>query len=171
MKVKKVNEIASNLVEKTIKLHKQNKLNNKSLIVYLNDELSDYDQDYYYLILNYFCKYLSENGYEIKSDTNHFDIINYNSNEYIEYINLLRRNLPKNYNELRIKSIKYCDNLIAKYSKDTIKHSYTEYLNSVIPNTYDENEKAIIEVNIVSRITEKHYDICRTEPLLLEKFY
>lgn len=170
MTIEEVKEAASNIVEEIIILHKENKLGNKELITYLDDSIEKYDKNDYYLILNYFCKHLSKEGYEIMRDTNHFDIIDYNSSEYIDYINLLERDLPKNYNKLRTKSIKYADDLIDKYDKDKVKLSYIKYLNSVIPDTYDDNESAIIEVGIVSRITKRHYDIRSTDPFELKKF-
>ena len=39
----------------------------------------------YNKFLIYYCRILSKKGYEIKIDTNLFDIIDYNSDEYIDY--------------------------------------------------------------------------------------
>lgn len=58
------------------------------------------NNEIYYSIIVEYCRLLAESGYEIKIDTDNFDIIDYNSIDYEFYIESILNKLPKNYDEL-----------------------------------------------------------------------
>ena len=67
--------------------YKKKKLSKYSLNQFFNYNLKKYvDTDYYNCIIIEYCRILAEKGYEIKIDTEHFDIINFDSREYKIYI-------------------------------------------------------------------------------------
>ena len=134
-------------------------------------------QDIYYTkdcnrIMIEYCSFLSKYGYEIMRDTEHFDIIDYNSFKYQEYISSLINKLPKNYDKLKSFAKNAADKMIYMYhSNNYLNKSYQDYINEIMSETkYSTSEKLTIEANIVHFITQNHYDIDSTNPLILSEF-
>ena len=86
MKQEKAIEDAKELVRITIKKHKEDLLGKEKMSNFLkkniNEKISNEDYD---AILHLYNKYLAVEGYEIVNDIDHFDIINYNTEEYYIY--------------------------------------------------------------------------------------
>lgn len=86
MEKEKIIKLAEELVKITIEKHNQNLLGQEKMFIFLRKHIkeeittSDFDS-----ILHHYSKILSKSGYEIIKDINHFDIIDYNSNEYRFY--------------------------------------------------------------------------------------
>ncbi len=164
---------AKKLANNTINLHNENKLGKKSMITFLKEQLGKtYDTEDCNKILIEFCSILAKRGYEIMIDTDHFDIIDYNSNEYQKYTSSLIEKRPKNYDKLRNYAEGVADKMISMYhSKTYINKSYQEYINEILSKTkYSDSEKTTIEVNTIHFITIRHYDIVNTSPLVLSEF-
>lgn len=80
-------EKAKRLVCITIEKHKQKLLGREKMSTFIKNNLNkDITEEHYNKILHLYNKYLAKAGYEIRKDINKFDIINYNSEEYLEYI-------------------------------------------------------------------------------------
>lgn len=87
MEQEKIIEYAKSLADITIKKHKEKMLGKERMSKFLKDNLTKEAKDIYYNeILHLYNKYLAKEGYEIKKDINNFDIINYNSDEYLLYV-------------------------------------------------------------------------------------
>ena len=173
MTEKQICNKANELVEISINLYNKKTLKNYDLLSFFKEYLNDlYDSEYYDCIISKYCSYLAKAGYEIRIDTDKFDIIDYNSNEYSEYILKLISKRPKNYNELQNVARITAQKIISMYqSKKYCNQSFKDYLEYTIPKSkYTNNEKVIIEVGVVHHITHKHYDIYNTSPLVLNKF-
>lgn len=172
MNKKQVVVIAKKLVNTSIGLHKKKKLSKYSLNQFFNSYLKEFiDTDYYNYIIHEYCRILAEKGYEIKIDTEHFDIINFNSREYKFYIEELLSKLPKNYDELQKVAKLSATKIIKMYkTKKYINQSFQEYLDNVIPIKYTSKEKTTIQVGTVHYLTQNYYDIDNTNPLVLNKF-
>lgn len=169
-----INKIASQLVETTINLHNKKTLSKYSLNNFFKEYLKDYlKEDYYNSIIIKYCSVLAKRGYEIMLDTERFEIIDYNSYEYENYVNKILESLPKNYDELQRVAKKTAEKIIKRYnSKKYINYSFKDYLESSIPNSnYTSQELVSIEVGTVHFITQYYYDINNTNPLILSKFY
>lgn len=166
-------EKSRQLTLKTIDLHKKKKLGTKSLLNFLKEQLQDiyYTKDCNRIIIEY-CSFLSKYGYEIMRDTEHFDIIDYNSFKYQEYISSLINKLPKNYDKLKSFAKNAADKMIDMYhSNNYLNKSYQDYINEIMSETkYSTSEKLTIEANIVHFITQNHYDIDSTNPFILSEF-
>lgn len=123
-------------------------------------------------VLRYYCKFLAQAGYEIKMDTDHFEIINYRSREYEIYIEEIMSQRPENYEELRKESKYIALKMINIYEGQKVKNkSYKEIYNLALSaNNYNDEELAVINVGITHYITDEYYDIKCTEPLKLAKF-
>ena len=161
------------LVLITIKLHKKNKLGKDSLVNFFKEQLGDiyYTNDCNKIIIEY-CSFLAKSRYEIMIDTDHFDIIDYNTFKYQEYISSLINKLPKNYDKLKSFAKKAADKIIYMYhSNNYLNKNYQDYINEVMSKTnYSTSEKSTIEANIVHFITQRHYDKDNTNPLVLSEF-
>lgn len=87
MEKEKIIKLAGELVKITIEKHDQKLLGQEKMFIFLKKHIkeeittSDFDN-----ILHHYSKLLSKEGYEIIKDINHFDIIDYDSNEYQIYI-------------------------------------------------------------------------------------
>lgn len=94
MEKEKIIKLADELVKITIEKHNQNLLGQEKMFTFLKKHVkgeithSDFDN-----ILHHYSKLLSKEGYEIIKDINHFDIIDYNSNEYTFYRDTISKNL------------------------------------------------------------------------------
>lgn len=129
------------------------------------------NNEIYYSIIIEYCRLLAESGYEIKIDTDNFDIMDYNSMDYELYIESILNKLPKNYDELQNIAKQTASKIIKRYkSKKYINQSFQKYLDSVIPEKYTLQEKITIEVSTVHYITQNYYDISNTDPFILNKF-
>lgn len=173
MTEKQINEKARKLVKTSIELHKKKLLGKITLLDFFKEHLKDlYDSKYYNRIIIKYCSLLAQAGYEIMIDTDYFNIINYDSYEYQLYTEKLLSKRPKNYDELQREAKIIAQKIITLYkSKTYIDKSFQDYLNYTIPKSkYNNHERIIIEVNAVSHLTHKHYDIDNTNPLVLSKF-
>ena len=101
-------------------------------------------------------------------DTEHFDIIDYNSYEYEKYVDELLSKRPKNYNKLQEEAKLTALKIIKLYKSKTYQDkSFQDYLDYTIPKSkYNKRERLIIEINAVSQLTYKHYDIDYVKPLV-----
>lgn len=87
MTERQVNQEARKLVKTSIELHKKKLLGKTDLLSFFKEHLKDlYNTEYYNSIIIKYCNLLSTVGYEIMIDTDHFNIINYNSYEYQRYV-------------------------------------------------------------------------------------
>ena len=173
MTEKQICNKANELVEISINLHNKKSLKKYDLLSFFKEYLKDlYDSEYCNCIISKYCSYLAKAGYEIRIDTDKFDIIDYNSNEYIKYTLDLISKRPKNYNELQNVARITAQKIISMYqSKKFCNQSFKDYLENTIPKSqYTNRERIIIEVGTVHHITHKHYDIDNTDPLVLSKF-
>lgn len=169
----KIIEEAKKLVKTSIELHKKELLGRTDLLSFFKEHLKDlYNTEYYNSIIIKYCSLLSTAGYEIMIDTDHFNIINYNSYEYQKYVDELLSKRPKNYDKLKEEAKLTAQRIIKLYkSKTYVDKSFQDYLNYTIPKSkYSKRERLIIETNAVSQLTYKHYDIDNTNPLVLSKF-
>ena len=166
-------EKSKQLALKTIDFHNKKKLGSKSLLIFLKEQLKKiyYTEDCNKIIIEY-CSFLAKYGYEIMIDTDYFDIIDYNSSKYQEYISSLINKLPKNYDKLKSFAKNAADKMIYMYhSNNYLNKSYQDYINEIMSETkYSTSEKLTIEANIVHFITQNHYDIDSTNPLILSEF-
>ena len=170
---KQITQMARKLVKTSIQYHKKGKLGKKDMLTFFKEELNElYDSDYYNYIIMQYCSLLAQSGYEIMIDTDHFDIIDYNSYEYERYVDELLRKRPKNYNKLQEEAKLTAQKIIRLYKSKTYQDkSFQDYLDYTIPKSiYNKRERIIIETNAVSQLTYKHYDIDNTNPLVLSKF-
>lgn len=173
MTERQVNQEARKLVKTSIELHKKKLLGKTDLLSFFKEHLKDlYNTEYYNSIIIKYCNLLSIAGYEIMIDTEHFDIIDYNSYEYEKYVDELLSKRPKNYNKLQEEAKLTAQRIIKLYkSKTYADKSFQDYLDCTIPKSkYSKRERLIIEINAVSQLTYKHYDIDNTNPLILSKF-
>lgn len=86
MQREEIAKCAKQLVMITIKKHKENLLGKEKMSIFLKNNLTkEFSQEDYDKILHLYNSYLAKEGYEIKKDVNHFDIIDYNSDEYQYY--------------------------------------------------------------------------------------
>lgn len=171
---KQITQIARKLVKTSIQYHKKGKLGKKDMLTFFKEELNElYDSDYYNYIIMQYCSLLAQSGYEIMIDTDHFDIIDYNSYEYERYVDELLSKRPKNYNKLQEEAKLTAKKIIRLYKSKTYQDkSFKDYLEYTMPKTkYNSREKSIIEVNAIHFITHANYDINDTNPLVLSKFY
>ena len=170
----KIIEEAKKLVKTSIEFHKKELLGKTDLLSFFKEHLKDlYNSEYYNSIIIKYCSLLAQSGYEIMIDTDHFDIINYNSYEYQRYVDDLLSKRPKNYDKLKEEAKIVAQQIIKLYkSKTYIDKSFQDYLDNIIQTSkYNSREKSIIEVNAVHYITHAKYDINSTNPLVLSKFY
>ncbi len=173
MTEKQINEKARKLVKTSIELHKKKLLGKITLLDFFKEHLKDlYDSKYYNRIIIKYCSLLAKAGYEIMIDTEHFDIIDYNSYEYEKYVDELLSKRPKNYNKLQEEAKLTALKIIKLYKSKTYQDkSFQDYLDYTIPKSkHNKRERLIIETNAVSQLTYKHYDIDNTNPLILSKF-
>lgn len=171
---KQITQIARKLVKTSIQYHKKGKLGKKDMLTFFKEELNElYDSDYYNYIIMQYCSLLAQSGYEIMIDTDHFDIIDYNSYEYERYVDDLLSKRPKNYEKLQEEAKIAAQKIIKLYkSKKYVDKSFKDYLSYTMPKSkYSSREKSIIEVNAIHFITHANYDINSTNPLVLSKFY
>ena len=92
MQKEEIEKYAKELVIITIKKHKENLLGKEKMSVFLKNNLNEkFSGEDYDNILHLYSSYLAKEGYEIKKDINHFDIIDYNSDEYQTYCNNLTK--------------------------------------------------------------------------------
>lgn len=169
----KIIEEAKKLVKTSIELHKKELLGKTDLLSFFKEHLKDlYDSEHYNSIIIKYCNLLATAGYEIMIDTEHFDIIDYNSYEYEKYVDDLLSKRPKNYDKLKEEAKLTAQRIIKLYkSKTYTDKSFQDYLDYTIPKSkYNKRERLIIETNAVSQLTYKHYDINNTNPLVLSKF-
>lgn len=169
----KIIEEAKKLVKTSIELHKKELLGRTDLLSFFKEHLKDlYNTEYYNSIIIKYCNLLSIAGYEIMIDTDHFNIINYNSYEYQRYVDDLLSKRPKNYDKLKEEAKLTALKIIKLYKSKTYQDkSFQDYLDYTIPKSkYNKRERLIIETNAVSQLTYKHYDIDNTNPLVLSKF-
>ena len=174
MTEREINEEARKLVKTSIELHKKELLGKTDLLSFFKEHLKDlYNTEYYNSIIIKYCSLLSTAGYEIMIDTDHFNIINYNSYEYQKYVDDLLSKRPKNYDKLKEEAKIVAKKIIKLYkSKTYADKSFQDYLDNIIQiSKYNSREKSIIEVNAVHYITQAKYDIDSTTPLVLSKFY
>lgn len=86
MKEDKIIKYAKRLVDITIKAHNKNLLGKEKMSTFIkknmNEKLNDQEYDN---VLHLYNRYLALKGFEIVNDINHFNIINYNSEEYFTY--------------------------------------------------------------------------------------
>lgn len=88
MKEQSLIEVSKRLAYITIEKHKQKLLGKENMSAFIKNYLNkDITEEHYNKILHLYSKYLSKEGYEIRKNITKFDIINYNSEEYKEYIN------------------------------------------------------------------------------------
>lgn len=81
-------ETSKSLVDITIEKHKKRLLGRETMSTFIKNNLNtNINEEQYNQILHLYSRYLAKEGYEIKKDITKFDIINYNSEEYQEYIN------------------------------------------------------------------------------------
>ena len=93
MKEETLIKIAETLVKITIRKHKDKLLGTENMSNFIKNNLPMGIEIYdYNSILHLYNKYLAKEGYEIKKDISRFDIINYNTEEYILYISSLSNN-------------------------------------------------------------------------------
>jgi len=86
-------KLAETLVKITIRKHKDKLLGTENMSNFIKNNLPMGIEIYdYNSILHLYNKYLAKEGYEIKKDISRFDIINYNTEEYILYISSLSNN-------------------------------------------------------------------------------
>lgn len=86
-------KIAKTLVDITIYKHKQKLLGKENISTFIRNNLSiEIEKTDYNHLLQLYNKYLAKEGYEIKKDINTFDIINYNTEDYLLYISSLLNN-------------------------------------------------------------------------------
>lgn len=76
---------SNELVDLCIDYHKNGMLGKINIIDFFDQFNMQMKKKDYYKVLIRYCEILSKRGYEIKFDTNFFDIIDYNSDEYIDY--------------------------------------------------------------------------------------
>lgn len=76
---------SNELVDLCINYHKKGMLGKMNIIDFFEQLDMGINENDYNKILICYCRILSKKGYEIKFNTNLFDIINYNSDEYIDY--------------------------------------------------------------------------------------
>lgn len=165
---------AKRLVNVTIEYHKKKLLGKIKMTDFLKKhEDKKITKNYSCRVLRYYCKFLAQAGYEIKMDTDHFEIINYRSREYEIYIEEIMSQRPENYEELRKESKYIALKMIDIYEGQTVKKkSYKEIHNlALAENSYNDDELAVINAGITHYITDEYYDIKCTEPLKLAKFY
>jgi len=173
MSEKQICDKAQELVNISIKLHNKKNPKDQDLVSFFKEHLKElYNTEYCDSIICKYCYYLAKAGYEIKLDNKRFEIIDYNSDEYMEYTSKIINERPKNYNELQNVARITAQKIIKMYqSKKYCNHSYKEYLENSLPKSkYTNREKVIIEVGIIHHITHKNYDIDSTSPLILSKF-
>ena len=86
MKKDKIIKYAEELVELTIYKHNKKILGKENMIKFIKRNIKgDVSEDEYIKILRLYNRLLAESGYEIKKDIDHFDIIDYSSEEYELY--------------------------------------------------------------------------------------
>lgn len=94
MQREEIAKCAKQLVMITIKKHKENLLGKEKMSTFLKNNLTEeFSGEDYDSILHLYSRYLAKEGYEIKKDINHFDIIDYNSEEYQHYYNEISNHL------------------------------------------------------------------------------
>lgn len=93
MEENKIIEYAKKLTKITIKKHNDKLLGKEKMSSFLkkniNNEINSND---YNNILHLYSRYLASSGYEIINDIEHFDVINYNTEEYYIYRDNLQNN-------------------------------------------------------------------------------
>lgn len=174
MTEQQINLEAKKLVKTSIELHKKKILGKVDLLSFFKEHLKElYDSEYYNYIIMKYCSLLAQAGYEIMIDTDHFDIIDYNSDEYYRYVDELLSKRPKNYDKLQEETKFAAQKIIKLYkSKKYVDKSFQDYLDYTMPKSkYNNREKSIIEVSAIHFITHANYDINSTNPLILSKFY
>ena len=92
MKSMVIKKEAKALVDLTIKMHKEKLLGKEKLSTFIKNNLTkELEDNDYNELLHYYNRFLSEEGYEIKQDIKKFDIINYTSEEYENYIFTIKK--------------------------------------------------------------------------------
>ena len=87
-----IKEEAKSLVDLTIKLHKTNQLGKEKLSKFIKNNITkELEEEDYNKLLHYYNRYLSEEEYEIKQNIKKFDIIDYTSEEYHNYISNIKK--------------------------------------------------------------------------------
>ena len=87
MTEKSLIELTQRLIAITIKKHKQKLLGKDNMSTFIKNNIDkNITEENYNKILHLYNNYLAKEGYEIKKDITKFDIINYNSEEYNEYL-------------------------------------------------------------------------------------
>lgn len=92
MKDTLIKKEAKALVDLTIKMHKEKLLGKEKLSKFIKSNITkELEEIDYNDLLHYYNRFLAEEGYEIKQDIKKFDIINYTSEEYENYIFTIKK--------------------------------------------------------------------------------
>lgn len=164
----KENDILLNdLIDTIILEHNENKLGKERILSYLERKTNELGLEDFSMFN--FLKLLTKKGYEIKLDTSHFDIVNYNNQEYISYMTSLKFRKLKNEEELKLISKTLYKKLLCLYNEDKYK-SLRYYFESLFKNTtFSLEQEAFLRVNIINSLSDEGYTILNIDPLVLKK--